>query len=92
MSVASCLLGGGDCGGYSGACDCDYKSHGIFSGGGCKVSQAAPAHSACHCDYMGAWTCDGEVVRCHDEASTLCASPDMSVASCLLGGGDCDGY
>jgi hypothetical protein len=41
---------------------------------------------------MGAWTCDGEVVRCHDEASTLCASPDMSVASCLLGGGDCDGY
>ena len=40
----------------------------------------------------GVWTCDGEVVRCHDEASTLCASPDMSVASCLLGGGDCDGY
>ena len=92
MSVASCLLGGGDCGGYSGACDCDYKSHGIFSGGGCKVSQAAPAHSACHCDYMGWFTCDGEVVRCHNEASTLCTTPDKTKASCLLGGGDCDGY
>ena len=90
MSVASCILGGGDCGGYSGASDCDCAYS--IAGAARSATWAAPAHSACHCDYMGAWTCDGEVVRCHDEASTLCASPDMSVASCLLGGGDCDGY
>ena len=87
-SVQSCVQGDGDCGGYSGAsdCDCDY------SPGGCKISQVAPAHTACRCDYMGAFTCDGEVVRCHDETDPLCANPDGSKASCQLGGGDCDGY
>merc|ERR1740124_160555 len=89
-SVASCLLGGGDCGGYSGAsdCDCDYYSHGFFSGGGCLIPQAAPAYSACDCSYLGGYTCGGDVVRCHDEGSSRCASPDMSKASCQLGGGD----
>merc|ERR1712127_1019319 len=92
-SVASCILGGGDCGGYSGAsdCDCAYHSTGLFSGG-CQISQAAPAYSACKCSMPFLITCGGDVVSCHDAANPLCASPDMSKASCQLGGGDCDGY
>jgi len=92
-SVGSCVLGGGDCDGYDGAsCDCDYKSHGIFSGGGCKVSQAAPAYTACKCTYEGFFTCSGEVVRCNNEANSRCATPDETKASCNLGGGDCGGH
>lgn len=95
-SVSSCVQGGGDCGGYSGAsdCDCDYVSGGGFfgSGGGCTISQVAPEGTACHCDYVGAFTCDAEVVRCRNEAHPLCANPDNSLWSCQLGGGDCDGY
>ena len=92
-SVGSCVLGGGDCDGYDGAsCDCDYKSHGIFSGGGCKVSQAAPAYTACKCTYEGFFTCSGEVVRCNNEANSRCATPDRTKTSCYLGGGDCRGH
>ena len=76
-------------------CDCDYHSYGFLSNfpvGGCLISQAAPAYSACDCSYLGFFTCGGDVVRCRDEANSRCASPDMSKASCQLGGGDCDGY
>merc|ERR1712127_675773 len=72
-------------------CDCDYHSTGWFSGG-CQISQAAPAYSACECSMPFLLTCGGDVVSCHDAANPLCASPDMSKASCQLGGGDCDGY
>jgi len=92
-SVGSCTMGGGDCGGYSGSqdCDCDYKFK--FLGGGCKISQAAPKHTACECSYKGAFTCDGEVVQCRDDWDPLCLNPDLSETSCnLAAGSDCDGY
>lgn len=82
-SLASCLLGGGDCGGYK--CDCEYHP------GGCKISFPARDESACHCRYLGLWSCDGVEVLC-DTGYELCAHPDTSKDSCLLGGGDCGGY
>lgn len=92
--AASCALGGGDCGGYSRAtCDCDYKSHGVFSHGGCYIVTAAPAWSACKCNYKGAWTCGAEIVRCTDDSSWQCQHPDISKTSCqLASGSDCWGY
>ena len=95
MSIQSCAQGGGDCGGYTeadGDCDCDYHSHGIFSGGGCKISTTPPNHLACKCEYKGAWTCGGQVVRCKNQSSRYCLSPDTSYLTCLEGGGDCEGY
>jgi hypothetical protein len=47
---------------------------------------------ACKCTYEGAWTCSGDNWPCNNPNSPLCATPDMSVASCILGGGDCGGY
>eukprot|EP00964_Phaeocystis_antarctica_P099022 scaffold64938_cov69-Phaeocystis_antarctica.AAC.3 len=88
-------MGGGDCGGYSGSqdCDCDYHSHGVFSGGGCKISQAAPKYTACKCSYKGAWTCDGQVVRCRNDNDALCRNPTKTEGSCnLAADSDCDGY
>merc|ERR1719272_28663 len=88
-SVASCAMGGGDCGGYSGDqdCDCDYHS------GGCTISKVAPKHTACKCKYKGWFTCDGEVVQCRDDWDPLCLNPDLSETSCnLAAGSDCDGY
>jgi hypothetical protein len=69
-----------------GACDCNYHP------GGCSISQAAPSHLACQCKYKGAWTCGGGVVICQNQDSPFCAQPDTSIDSCLLGGGDCEGY
>jgi len=87
-SVASCAMGGGDCGGYSGDQDCDCEYH----SGGCTISKVAPKHTACECSYKGAFTCDGEVVQCRDDWDPLCLNPDFSPEACQLGGGDCDGY
>ena len=36
-------------------------------------------------------TCYGETVACNPDAA-LCKKPDDTKASCLLGGGDCNGY
>ena len=98
-SVASCTIGGGDCGGYSGSqdCDCDYKyKSGLFGfplSSGCKISQAAPKYTACKCVYKGGYTCDGEVVRCRNDNDALCDNPSKSKDSCnLAAGSDCDGY
>jgi hypothetical protein len=86
-SATSCAQGGGDCDGYKEAsCDCDYHP------GGCSISTAAPANTACQCKYKGAWTCGGSLVRCQDEKSAKCVTPDTSIASCFQGGGDCEGY
>ena len=83
-SVASCVQGGGDCDGYKQAtCDCNYER------GGCYISRVAPRGTACKCNYKGAWTCGGSVVRCRNESSAKCANPDKSKAACQLGGGDC---
>lgn len=86
-SHLACIQGAGDCGGYHTAkCDCDYRP------GGCRISKSAPAHTACKCKYMGAWTCSGEIVSCKNENSQYCQNPDSSIYSCTEGGGDCDGY
>lgn len=67
-------------------CDCDYHP------GGCSISRPAPSGMACHCEYKGAWTCGGSVSQCRNPSSHYCSNPDYSVQSCLLGGGDCEGY
>ncbi|MBI3073476.1 MAG: hypothetical protein HYY84_15300 [Deltaproteobacteria bacterium] len=68
------------------SCDCDYHP------GGCVVSRPAPRGRACKCSYKGAWTCGGSLANCRDLSSPRCKNPDTSVASCVQGGGDCDGY
>ena len=68
-----------------GGCDCDYHP------GGCTISKRAPDGKACRCKYKGAWTCGGSVVSC-SMSNPRCRRPDTSAASCVLGGGDCDGY
>ena len=86
-SVNSCMQGSGDCDGYKTShCDCDYHP------GGCAISRASPPDTACRCVFKGARTCKGELTRCKNETSPLCSKPDKSVYSCILGGGDCDGY
>jgi hypothetical protein len=86
-TIVSCFQGSGDCGGYQAAsCDCDYHR------GGCTISKAPPAHTACQCKYKGAWTCGGSIVACRDDNADKCRNPDTSRQSCLLGGGDCGGY
>ena len=85
-SVQSCVEGGGDCDGYDSKCDCNYHS------GGCTISTAAQPHTACKCKYKGAWTCHGYNTKCLDTTHAKCKAPDNSLASCVLGGGDCDAY
>ena len=89
FSLRSCLLGGGDCGGYSGGdnvCDCSYRT------GGCVVTTLPQPGLACKCSYTGAWTCGGTVTRCADPASPACKSPAFTPATCVQGSGDCGGY
>ena len=57
-----------------------------------QPSRARGPGQACKCTYEGAWTCSGDNWPCSNPNSPLCATPDMSVASCILGGGDCGGY
>ena len=87
QSVHSCLQGNGDCEGYKTAtCDCDYHP------GGCSISKTPPPNTACRCVYKGFWTCGGDITRCRDFDSPYCKNPDTSVNTCIMGGGDCDGY
>merc|ERR1712113_354931 len=61
-SVQSCVLGGGDCGGYpadDGDCDCTTGKGGI-----CKISRAAQKWTACRCEDRPFEGCDGWPVRC----------------------------
>ena len=88
--VSSCFMGEGDCGGYTGVCDCNY--HFDFMSNGCYISKPAPAGVACLCKYEGFWTCSGGATYCLFPSTTLCSSPDCSYASCMNGGGDCGGY
>jgi hypothetical protein len=89
-SIGACVLGGGNCDGYAKA-DCDCNHHGGWSGG-CSISKAAPQGTACRCESHFGGRCSGSVVKCRAESSPLCRRPDMSKASCLLGGGNCSGY
>ena len=85
-SIQSCTLGGGDCKGYKTTCDCKYAR------GGCYISKAPPATTACKCRYKGGWTCGGSVIPCRHYTSPDCIRPNKSKSTCLLGGGDCGGY
>lgn len=67
-------------------CDCNYEP------GGCVVAKLAPPGRACKCEMAGPWRCRGVVTECNDTSSALCARPDTSIAACVLGGGDCEGY
>jgi len=87
LSLQTCILGHGDCLGYSDAkCDCNYKS------GGCVLSKLPPHDVACDCKYKGAWTCGGSITYCSDPSSYYCTNPDYSKATCEQGRGDCGGY
>jgi hypothetical protein len=75
--------------GHSQECDCNYKYK--FPSGGCKISITPPSYTTCKCNYKGAWTCGGELTSC-PSYNALCATPDSSINTCRLGGGDCGGY
>ena len=70
-------------------CDCSYFYR---IGGGCAITKMAPPNHAWSCFYKGAWSCGGETIQYPDVNDRFCQSPDSSEASCLLGGGDCNGY
>ena len=88
-SPASCVLGGGDCDGYTDRCNCEY-AHG--PSGGCKIKTKAPPNTACFCDYIGAWTCVGKVVMCENPMDDRCANPGTDENYCKMGQGNCGGY
>ncbi|CAL4163046.1 unnamed protein product [Meganyctiphanes norvegica] len=91
-SIYSCVEGTGDCGGYQGQkCECGYIWRN-FLPSGCKITKPAPTDTACQCWYLGVWTCGGYVTHCRNTKSSYCASPDESMHSCWIGGGDCGGY
>ena len=69
-------------------CECD------FSQAGCIIRTPAPAGLACKCERTpgNPPQCSGKFVLCRDSENPKCASPDISLESCELGGGNCDGY
>ena len=86
-SVYSCLQGSGNCQGYeTSSCSCVYGQN------GCAISRAPPANIACRCIQNNSRSCYGEITRCLDENSHYCKTPDTSIHTCVLGGGNCDGY
>ena len=90
MSIASCVQGGGSCGAYEDTCDCEWVKE------GCVISKPSPAQTACKCHKDSSWNaaygCYGEIVTCGVPHSDSCEKPDMSLDSCLQGGGNCRGY
>eukprot|EP00123_Amoebidium_parasiticum_P009089 comp19232_c0_seq1/m.22001 comp19232_c0_seq1/g.22001 ORF comp19232_c0_seq1/g.22001 comp19232_c0_seq1/m.22001 type:complete len:465 (-) comp19232_c0_seq1:721-2115(-) len=73
-------------------CECTYyrpNKHGV---GGCVITRLPPAGKACKCEYKGMWTCSSSVVPCTNASSELCKTPEPGMETCLLGGGDCEGY
>ena len=71
-----------------GSCSCK-KGH-----GGCKIDKKVTTWgSACKCsEHFLGLVCKGDVVGCRDVTSYYCTNPDESEASCMQGGGNCDGY
>ena len=80
-------------------CDCTFH-YTFFPVGGCKISKAPPANKACKCIKFSFMPhCEAELVEtCPDLAkksnvfAEKCKTPDKSLESCLLGGGECTGY
>ena len=89
-TIQDCVEGGGNCDGHENQ-QCDCKYYWKWGNGGCKVTTAAPLLTACKCTYR-LFSCHGHVIRCKSLNSSYCNSPDISKSSCLLGGGDCEGY
>ena len=59
-------------------CDCSYKFY-----HGCKIIDAAPTGFACHCVYVGFWTCKGIPRKC--DKDDWCPADDFSHESCMKG-------
>lgn len=73
------------------ACDCEYKSQGLFLGKGCIISLAAPEGYTCDCTYTGwGYGCSGQARQCTEDQH--CPENCMSKTCCRTGGGDCGGY
>ena len=89
MSISSCIEGSGECGAYTEDCECEVQNN-----GGCKVTKPAPRNTACRCTYYDFpyYDCYAKVVPCGIYHSTKCHDPDISIDSCLQGGGNCAGY
>lgn len=86
-SVYSCLQGDGNCQGYTKTnCRCEFNQI------GCAISRPPPQNIACRCVLKTNLTCRGEVAQCLDKESKYCAHPDKTVQTCVLGGGNCNGY
>ncbi|CAF3031594.1 unnamed protein product [Rotaria sp. Silwood2] len=93
LSPGTCVLGGGNCKGYqiNQSCDCQYIVKGLLKPSGCKIIKAMISNLACRCHRDSIWSCSGYPVSC-DTSNPKCANPDLSKESCMLGGGNCDGY
>lgn len=90
-SISACFdAPGSQCGGYG--CKCQY----VF-GAGCKVTEAAPAGSACYCKET---TCTAYTVACAQPEAPACLQnishhasfTGTSLAACLQGSEHCGGY
>lgn len=57
-----------------------------------QIALAPPPGFACRCDFHVIWGCSAAIVACEDPGSPACKRPDVSIATCELGGGDCSGY
>eukprot|EP00116_Pleurobrachia_bachei_P003146 sb/3463408/ len=84
-TLLSCLQGVGDCTGYDENCECGKE------GDGCKITSPSPNSTACHCRRYTNGQCRGHSTLCPSTPQS-CATPDTSLSSCLLGGGNCSGY
>ena len=67
-------------------CDCEFRNR------GCVIKSSAHAKLACKCELSLNALCSGKVVLCRDSQDPKCLEPDVSLDSCLQGGGNCGGY
>ena len=67
-------------------CDCQWSK------GGCTLHTAPPKGFGCKCYYKGAWTCGGYITHCKESENPFCKNPDLSLRTCIQGGGNCGGY
>lgn len=71
-------------------CECEYDCSLVSFENGCRISIPSPHFHSCKCT-LNVHRCYGTSLSC-DEDSILCKYPSDDLQSCLLGGGDCNGY
>ena len=69
--------------GLEGGCNCQY----YYAQGGCRIYEGASEGQACHCSYIGFWTCHGNARPC--TGSERCPAGCTSLSCCIMGRGNC---